>query len=100
MTQQIRRHWLIISIIIVSVILRFGAVIYLGNAVIELPGTYDQISYDTLAIRVTEGYGFTFEQEWCPATRGGEPTAHWSYLYVLTLAGIYRIIGHFPQPGG
>jgi 4-amino-4-deoxy-L-arabinose transferase-like glycosyltransferase len=81
----------------VSVFLRLGIALFLGNDIEELRGgTYDQISYDTLAIRVSEGYGFTFEQEWWPATRAGEPTAHWSYLYVLTLAGIYRIIGHFP----
>jgi hypothetical protein len=93
------RQWLALLIVIigVSVLLRLGMALFLGNEIEELRGgTFDQISYDTLAIRVSEGYGFTFEREWWPATRGGEPTAHWSYLYVLTLAGIYRLIGHFP----
>lgn len=93
------RGWFspLILIIGVSVLLRFGTALFLGNDIEELRGgTYDQISYDALAIRVSEGYGFTFEQDWWPATRGGEPTAHWSYPYVLMMASIYRLIGHFP----
>ncbi len=88
--------WLAI-IIVVSVILRIGLALYLGNDIDELRGgTYDQISYDALALRVSNGHGFSFENDWWPATRAGEPTAHWSYLYVLSLAGIYELLGHSP----
>jgi 4-amino-4-deoxy-L-arabinose transferase-like glycosyltransferase len=88
--------WLAL-VIGVAVILRVGLAIFLGNEIEELRGgTYDQISYDTLALRVAEGHGFSFEDDWWPATRGGEPTAHWSYLYVIALAGIYRFLGPYP----
>ena len=42
------RRWLI-AIIVVSVLLRLAAAIYLGNNVTDMPGTFDQISYDALA---------------------------------------------------
>jgi len=88
--------WLVL-IVGAAVILRLGLAIFLGNEIEELRGgTYDQISYDALAIRVAEGYGFSFEDDWWPATRGGEPTAHWSYLYVIALAAFYRLVGHYP----
>ena len=93
------RNWLILLIAIIglSVLLRFGVALYMGNDIEELRGgTYDQISYDALALRLTEGYGFSFEDDWWPATRGGEPTAHWSFLYVLSLAGLYELVGHSP----
>ena len=28
-------------------------------------------------------HGFTFATDWWPATRVGEPTAHWSFLYTI-----------------
>jgi hypothetical protein len=83
-------------IIIVSVILRLAAAFYLGNSVEILPGTYDQISYHQLAIRIINGYGFTFGEEWWPITKANSPTAHWSYLYTLYLAFIYKLFG--PNP--
>ena len=39
-------------ILILSVILRLAAAIYLGDTVEILPGTYDQVSYHNLALRV------------------------------------------------
>jgi hypothetical protein len=89
------RTWLI-GIIVLSVVLRLAAAVVMGNQVVELPGTADQISYHTLALRVVGGYGFTFGQGWWPATRAGEPTAHWSFLYTFYLAGIYFLFG--PNP--
>ena len=68
----------------------------LGDHVGPLPGTYDQVSYDRLAQRVLGGYGFTFDKLWWPYTRPGEPTAHWSYLYTLYLAAVYRLAGYHP----
>jgi hypothetical protein len=57
---------------------------------------YDQISYDELARRVIGGHGCVFATDHWPATRAGEPTAHWSYLYTLYLAGIYTLFGPHP----
>ncbi|MFO7694596.1 MAG: hypothetical protein R6V57_16035 [Vicinamibacterales bacterium] len=80
----------------VSVALRLAAALYLGNSVDPMPGIYDQVSYHTLAIRVLDGHGFSFGTDWWPATAAGQPTAHWSFLYVLLLAAIYGVGG--PEP--
>lgn len=84
------------TIIIISVTLRVLASLYLGDQVVELPGTADQISYQALAMRVLSGYGFTFGQNWWPATAAGEPTAHWSYLYTIYLVVVYHLFGPHP----
>lgn len=89
------KMWLA-GIIIVATLLRLGSALYQGNTVVPLPGIFDQISYDGLARRVVAGYGFSFATDWWPATRAGEPTAHWSYLYTLYLTAIYALFG--PQP--
>lgn len=86
----------LVAIIVVSTLLRVGAALYMGNTVEILPGAYDQVSYDRLAQRVNDGYGFSFETNWWPATRAGEPTAHWSFLYTLYLAAVYTLFG--PNP--
>lgn len=82
--------------IVISVLLRLGAAFYLGNEVVELPGTADQLSYHNLALRVLEGYGFTFGENWWPATPANAPTAHWSYLYTAYLVLVYGLIGPYP----
>ena len=87
---------LLFWIIALSVILRVAAAVIMGNQVVELPGTADQISYHTLALRVLGGHGFTFGENWWPATRAGEPTAHWSFLYTYYLVGIYKLFGVQP----
>ena len=89
------KRWLV-GILVVATVLRVVSAFYQGNTVIDLPGIYDQISYDGLARRVVEGYGFSFAEGHWPATRAGEPTAHWSYLYTLYLAAVYTLFG--PQP--
>jgi len=83
-------------IILVSVVLRVGSALFLGGEVVTLPGTADQVSYHTLALRVISGEGFTFGEAWWPATRAGEPTAHWSYLYTIYLTLIYSVFGPAP----
>lgn len=88
-----RLLWLILGL---SVVLRLGSAVLLGNEVKELPGTADQISYHTLAVRVLNGHGFTFDKTWWPATRAGEPTAHWSYLYTFYLVVVYKLFGVVP----
>ncbi|MBE0409079.1 MAG: glycosyltransferase family 39 protein [Anaerolineales bacterium] len=88
--------FLLVGILTFSILLRFGAAVYMGEEVEVLPGTADQISYHTLALRVMDGHGFTFNQPWWPATPAEEPTAHWSYLYTLYLAGIYTLFSPSP----
>jgi 4-amino-4-deoxy-L-arabinose transferase-like glycosyltransferase len=87
---------LLIVILSISVVLRVGSAFYLGNEVVNLPGTFDQISYHNLAIRVIDGYGFTFGEKWWPVTDAGEPTAHWSFLYTFYLVIVYKIFGINP----
>lgn len=89
------RPWLAL-ILTVSVLLRGAAAIGLGDTVDELPGTFDQISYHNLALRVLGGYGFSFGETWWPITPAGEPTAHWSYLYTLYLVLVYALFGPHP----
>jgi len=84
---------LLIGILLIATLLRLASAFYQGNTVTDLPGVYDQISYDGLARRVVDGYGFAFAEGHWPATRAGEPTAHWSYLYTLYLTVIYAIVG-------
>ncbi len=75
--------------------MRIGASIYLGDQIVDLPGTYDQISYHTLAVRVLNGHGFTFSEPWWPITAAGAPTAHWSFLYTFYLvASLYSFWVH------
>jgi 4-amino-4-deoxy-L-arabinose transferase-like glycosyltransferase len=91
-----RITWLLVIILGTSVFLRLAAAFYLGDEVEVLPGTFDQISYHNLALRVLDGHGFTFDQPWWPGTPAGEPTAHWSYLYTLYLVGVYALFGPTP----
>ena len=79
-----------------GVLLRVGLALPQGDTALPLPGIYDQVSYDALARRVLAGQGFTFGTDWWPATRAGEPTAHWSYLYTLYLAASNAIFGLHP----
>ncbi len=83
-------------IVVASVLLRIAAAVYMGNEVVELPGTSDQLSYHNLAIRVLQGHGFTFGENWWPVTKAGMPTAHWSYLYTFYLLGVYAVFGIQP----
>ncbi len=82
--------------IVVAVVLRVGSALYQGNSMDALPGVHDQISYDGLAKRVLGGHGFSFAEDHWPATRGGEPTAHWSFLYTLYLSAVYGVFGAQP----
>ena len=93
-TQSVRR-W-IVPIIVVSVLVRLGAALYQGSDMDALPGVTDQLSYHELALRVIDGHGFSFATGWWPATRANQPTAHWSFLYVLFLVGVYSIFGPAP----
>jgi hypothetical protein len=89
------RYWLV-GIILLATFFRVAAALYLGDRVVDLPGTFDQISYDMLAQRVLNGQGFTVSELWWPATPAGAPTAHWSYLYTLYLVFVYGVSGYHP----
>lgn len=82
-----------------SVFARVAAALYLGNSVTDMPGTFDQISYHTLAQQVLTGKGFSFAEPWWPVTAPGAPTAHWSFLYTLYLVVIYGLFGVQPLIG-
>jgi 4-amino-4-deoxy-L-arabinose transferase-like glycosyltransferase len=95
-----RNEKIILGIIILaSVVLRLGAALYLGDEVIDMPGTADQISYHTLATRILGGYGFSFGEPWWPATAAGASTAHWSYPYTFFLVLVYSLFGPHPIVG-
>lgn len=83
-------------LIIISVLARVAAALYMGDQVTELPGIFDQISYHALAGRVLGGHGFSFGQDWWPITRANSPTAHWSFLYTFYLCAVYSVFGPHP----
>lgn len=88
---------LLVGILILSVLLRvFTGVMFYGNQIQSLPGTFDEVSYHNLALRVMDGHGFSFGERWWPGTAANEPTAHWSYLYTGFLVVIYSIFGPSP----
>ena len=93
---SISSRTLLLIIILTAIALRMGSAAIQGNKVTELPGIYDQISYDGLARRVVEGHGFSFAEGHWPMTPAGEPTAHWSFLYTLYLAVFYAVFGLQP----
>jgi 4-amino-4-deoxy-L-arabinose transferase-like glycosyltransferase len=85
-----------VIILLASVILRLFSALYLGNQMMNLPGTYDQVSYHVLAQRLIAGHGFSFGQQWWPLTAPDAPTAHWSFLYTFYLALVYKLFGANP----
>ena len=86
----------LVAIVITSLVFRLGSATFQGDTIETLPGVYDQVSYDALAMQVIGGHGFSFAKDWWPATSAGQPTAHWSFLYTLYLAFIYSVFGHHP----
>ena len=92
-----RKHKLCLSVILaVSVLFRVIVALYLGNVVDAPPLLTDQRSYHALGARLQEGYGFSFDRAWYPFTPENTPTAHWSFLYSLFIAGIYALFGVNP----
>lgn len=84
------------AILLLSVLLRVGVALYMGNTITPLPGVADQESYHHLAQRLLGGHGFTVGENWWPVTQAGEPTAHWSYLYTLYITAVYLFFGVNP----
>ncbi|MFN2165512.1 MAG: hypothetical protein ACK2U9_04555 [Anaerolineae bacterium] len=92
-TKHLTPFQILLAILAVSVILRLGIAAYYGN---WIPPRQDDQSYSLLAQRLAEGYGYSFGQPWYPFTPANTPTAHWSFLYVAFLAGVYRVVGVVP----
>lgn len=86
----------LIFVLVISVLIRILAAVYLGDEIVPLPGTYDQVSYDALAQSILKGNGYQFPENWYPFTPADTPTAHWSFIYPLFLAGIYWLVGYHP----
>lgn len=87
--------WLL-AILVLSVLLRVGVALLMGDRVVELPGIQDQISYHSLALRLLGGYGYSFDAGWYPFTPPNTPTAQWSFAYPAYLAGVYSVFGVHP----
>ena len=94
MSRQVKKF--LVIILLISTVVRVAVAIVLGEQVKAMPGIFDQISYHNLAVRVLNGFGFTFGEDWWPLTDAGQPTAHWSYLYTLYLVLVYKILGVHP----
>ncbi|MBE2236582.1 MAG: hypothetical protein IAE81_02255 [Caldilineaceae bacterium] len=87
------RNRSLLVILALSVLLRVGVALYLGDAT---PPAKDETSYALLAARVATGHGFTFAAAWYPFTPAGAPTAHWSFLYTAFVAAVYVVFGPHP----
>ena len=91
-----RARPLLLAVLLAAVLLRLPIAVYMGDAVVVLPGIHDQVSYDALARSLLAGRGFSFTENWYPFTLANAPTAHWSFLYPIYLAGIYALTGYHP----
>ena len=80
---------LLTLILVAAVLIRIPIALYMGDQVTVLPGIQDQVSYDALARSLLDGRGYSFTEKWYPFTPANTPTAHWSFIYPLYLAGIY-----------
>ncbi len=86
----------LLILIAAALFIRLNAAIALGDTAEPVSGAYDQISYDALAVRLVSGQGFSFARDSYPFVEANAPTAHWSFLYTLYLAGVYILFGHHP----
>jgi len=93
---KMKQQRVLITFIGLGIFLRIAASLYLGDKIEILPGIFDQLSYDQLSRNLIAGNGFSFNVDWWPATRAGEPTAHWSYLMTSFLFVVYRLFGYHP----
>ena len=84
------------AILGLSILLRLGVALYLGDIVDAPPLLTDQRSYHALGARLIGGHGFSFGTPWYPFTPPDTPTAHWSFLYSLYVALLYAAFGVHP----
>lgn len=83
-------------VLTISVLLRLGVALYLGDRVDAPALLTDQRSYHALGARLLAGEGYSFAQAWYPFTPAETPTAHWSFLYPVFVAGVYSLFGVHP----
>ncbi|MDQ2690959.1 MAG: glycosyltransferase family 39 protein [Chloroflexota bacterium] len=91
-----RNRQLLTLILIAAVLIRIPVALFMGDRVEALPGIQDQVTYDALARSLMAGRGYSFTENWYPFTPANTPTAHWSFLYPLYLAGTYAVAGYHP----
>lgn len=96
MLDSAKARQLLTVILAAAVLIRIPVALYLGNQVTVLPGIHDQLSYDALARSLLDGLGYRFPENWYPFTPAHTPTAHWSFLYPLFLAGVYAVTDYYP----
>ena len=83
-------------ILVAAVLIRIPIALLMGDQITVLPGIQDQVSYDALARSLLDGRGYSFTEKWYPFTPANTPTAHWSFIYPLYLAGTYAVMGYHP----
>ena len=93
---RINHGQLLTLILVAAVLIRIPVALLMGDQVTVLPGIQDQVSYDALARSLLDGRGYSFTEKWYPFTPANTPTAHWSFLYPLYLAGVYAVTGYHP----
>lgn len=86
----------LLAILLLSVALRLGVALYLGDVVDAPPLLTDQRSYHALGERLLGGHGYSFATGWYPFTLPDAPTAHWSFLYSAFVALVYALFGVHP----
>jgi 4-amino-4-deoxy-L-arabinose transferase-like glycosyltransferase len=86
----------ILWILILALLVRILAALYLGNTVSGLSGAQDEISYSMLGQRYASGYGLTFPSNWYPWIKANAPQSYYSAMMSLYLAAIYMIFGYYP----
>jgi hypothetical protein len=91
-----RNKQLLTLILVAAVLIRILIALVMGDQITVLPGIHDQVSYDALARSLLDGRGYSFTEKWYPFTPANTPTAHWSFLYPLYLAGVYAVTGYHP----
>lgn len=84
------------AILALSVLLRVAVAVYFGDVVDAPELLTDQRSYHWLGVGLLAGDGFSFDRDWYPFTQAHTPTAHWSFLYSLLVAGVYALAGVHP----
>ena len=85
---------ILLLIFAVAIVLRLGVALYLGNST---PVGKDETSYSVLAMRLVDGYGYSFPHGWYPGfVPANTPTSHWSFLYTAFVAGVYAASGFHP----
>ena len=86
-------HAWLAAIILLSILLRAGVALYLGDTV---PFGKDERSYSVLAERLATGHGYSFPAPWYPFAEADAPTSHWSFLYTAFVAAVYAVAGPHP----